>query len=81
MKQIPRAPMQRVLKPPMRRLGYSPTLNQLRRRAAKYGLAIRRDVSGYFLFADARSRFTFDAEPKTLRELANWLDDGDDANE
>ena len=64
----------------MRRITRKNTLNQLRRRAAKHGLAIRKDGSGYFLLVSSRSNFALDPEHLTFEELAELIDDLDEGN-
>ena len=64
---------------PMKFIGYKPTLAQLKRRAKKYGMTIRKYKRGEdsYLLVDVYTNAVAAPEPMTLAEIERWLDDLD----
>ena len=64
---------------PMKFIGYKPTLAQLKRRAKKYGMTIRKYKRGEdsYLLVDVYTNAVAAPEPMTLAEIERELDDFD----
>ena len=61
---------------PMKFIGYKPTLAQLKRRAEKYGMTIRKRGDSYIV-VDRYTNAVVAPEPMTLAEIERELDDFD----
>ena len=62
---------------PMKFIGYKPTLAQLKRRAKKYGMTIRKyeRSEDSYLLVDVYTNAAVAPEPMTLAEIERELDD------
>ena len=63
----------------MKFIGYKPTLAQLKKRAKKFGMTIRKYKRGEdgYLLVDVYTNAVAAPEPMTLDEIELWLDDLD----
>ena len=60
---------------PIRRINYSPTLAQLKRRARIHGLQIHKDKYGNFILVDRATNTVAEPAPMSIIQVENWLDD------
>ena len=73
-------PMKQIFVKPMKRINYYPTVGQLKYRAKKHGMTIRkyrRGAEDEYMLIDIRLNVVAAPAPMTLAQIELWLDDLD----